>query len=131
MIVVDGFKTIGEWAKRNLATVTAVISYGLACFRAAKEANCEHLGVVTGGNLDSLEHPTFNWVNTMIGNVKNSLWGSCHTLGEKHLSRYSVEYYFRFNHRFELKNMLVELGHAVLASPPMSYRLLHMAEGHE
>ena len=25
------------------------------------------------GNLDWLDHPAFNWVNTMIGNVKNSL----------------------------------------------------------
>jgi hypothetical protein len=26
--------------------------------------------------------------------------------------------------------MLVELGHAVVASPPMPYRLLKLAEGH-
>ncbi|MEA9421842.1 IS1595 family transposase, partial [Aeromonas sp. PS2Canimalfood6] len=36
----------------------------------------------------------------------------------------------RFNHRFDLKSMLVELGHAVVASPPMPYRLLKLAEGH-
>lgn len=88
--MVDGFKTktIGEWAKRHLASGSLVISDGLACFRAVKEANCEHLGVVTGGDLDLLEHPAFNWVNTMIGNVKNSLPGSCHTLGEKHIPRH-------------------------------------------
>ncbi|MEA9431265.1 hypothetical protein VCX21_08605, partial [Aeromonas caviae] len=34
------------------------------------------------------------------------------------------------NHRFDLKSMLVELGHAVVASPPMPYRLLKLAEGH-
>ena len=92
--------------------------------------HCEHLGVVTGGNLDWLDHPAFNWVNTMIGNVKNSLRGSCHTLGAKHLPRHLAEYCFRFNHRFDLKSMLVELGHAVVASPPMPYRLLKLAEGH-
>jgi len=62
-----------------------VISDGLACFKAVKEANCEHLGVVTGGNLGLLDHPAFNWVSTMIGNVKNSLRGSYHKLGAKHL----------------------------------------------
>ena len=40
--------------KRHVASGSAVISDGLACFRAVKEANCEHLGVVTGGNLDWL-----------------------------------------------------------------------------
>ncbi len=63
-------------------------------------------------------------------NVKNSLRGSCHTLGAKHLPRHLAEYCFRFNHRFDLKSMLVELGHAVVASPPMPYRLLKLAEGH-
>ena len=72
MTVVDGFKTksVADWAKRHIASGSAVISDGLACFKAVKEANCEHLGVVTGGNLDWLDHPAFNWVNTMIGNVK-------------------------------------------------------------
>ncbi|MGL5525827.1 MAG: IS1595 family transposase, partial [Aeromonas veronii] len=41
-----------------------------------------------------------------------------------------AEYYFRFNHRFDLKNMLVELGRSVVASPPMPYRLLKLTEGH-
>ncbi|MDX7825460.1 IS1595-like element ISKpn3 family transposase, partial [Aeromonas caviae] len=56
MTVVDGFKTksVADWAKRHIASGSAVISDGLACFKAVKEANCEHLGVVTGGNLDWL-----------------------------------------------------------------------------
>ncbi len=62
--------------------------------------------------------------------LKNSLRGSCHKLGAKHLPRHLAEYCFRFNHRFDLKSMLVELGHAVMASPPMPYRLLKLAEGH-
>ncbi len=92
--------------------------------------NCQHVGFVTGGNLDLLDHKAFNWVNTMIGNVKNSLRGSCHKLGAKHLPRHLAEYCFRFNHRFDLKSMMVQLGHAVVASPAIPYRLLKMAEGH-
>ena len=40
MTVVDGFKTnvIADWAKRHLASGSAVISDGLACFKAVKEA---------------------------------------------------------------------------------------------
>jgi len=42
MTVVDGFKTksIADWAKWHVANGSAVISYGLACFKAVKEANC-------------------------------------------------------------------------------------------
>lgn len=132
MTVVNVFKTktITDWAKRHVASASAVISDGLACFKAAKQANCEQLGVVTGGSLGWLDHPAFNWVNTMLGNVKNSLRGSCHTFGAKHLPRYLAEYCFRFNHRFDLKSMLVELGHAIVASPLMPYQLLKLTEGH-
>ena len=43
MTVVDGFKTksVADWAKRHIASGSAVISDGLACFKAVKEANCE------------------------------------------------------------------------------------------
>ena len=73
--MVDGFKTnvIADWAKRHLASGSAVISDGLACFKAVKEANCEHLGLSPGQPLIGLDHPAFNWQNTMIGNVENSL----------------------------------------------------------
>ncbi len=60
----------------------------------------------------------------------NTMRGSCHKLGAKNLPRHLAEYCFRFNHRFDLKSMLVELGHAVMASPPMPYRLLKLAESH-
>lgn len=107
------------------------MSNGLACFWADKEANRELLGVVTGGNLDLLVHLTFNWVNMMIEEkVRNSLLGSYHTLGAKHLPRHLAEYSFRFIHRFDLNRVLVELGHAVVTSPLMPYRLLKLAEGH-
>ncbi len=132
MTVVEGFKTkaIGAWAKRHLASGSVVLSDGLACFRAVTEANCEHHGFVTGGDLELLDHKAFNWVNTMIGNVKNSLRGSCHAIGAKHLPRHLAEYCFRFNRRFELKKILGLLGQAVMISPPMPYRLLKLAEGH-
>ena len=50
MTVVDGFKTksVADWAKRHIASGSAVISDGLACFKAVKEATrapgCCHRG---------------------------------------------------------------------------------------
>ena len=130
MSVVDGFRSqsIGSWAKRHLSKNSIVLSDGLACFRAVKEAGCEHLGFVVGGKLDLLDHKAFNWVNIMIGNVKNSLRGSCHAIGVKHLPRYLAEYCYRFNHRFDLRALLPKLGRTAVMTAPMPYRLLKLAE---
>ncbi len=58
------------------------------------------------------------------------LYMSGHTLDAKHLQRHLAEYCFRFNHRFDLKSMQIELGHAIVARPSMPYRLLKMTKGH-
>lgn len=51
MNVVNGFrsKEIACWAKRHLSTDSHVVSDGLACFTAVKEAGCQHTSIVTGG----------------------------------------------------------------------------------
>jgi hypothetical protein len=130
MTVVDGFRSqsIGPWAQRHLTSGDIVVSDGLACFKATERADCKHLGIVVGGRLELLDHKAFNWVNTMIGNVKNSLRGSCHSIGSKHLPRHLAEYCYRFNNRFDLRALLPKLGRHAVRTPPMPYRLLKMAE---
>ncbi len=132
MTVVSGFKTkeIGAWAQRHLGQGSLVISDGLKCFRAVERANCNHLGFTVGGRLELLDHAAFRWVNTVLGNIKNSLHGSCHTLGKRHIPRHLAEYCFRFNNRFDLSGMLTKLGAAAAITPPMPYRLLKLAEDH-
>ncbi|GKR04411.1 MULTISPECIES: IS1595 family transposase [Aeromonas] len=132
MTVVSGFKTkeIGAWAKRHLGPGSLVISDGLKCFRAVERATCNHLGFTMGGRLELLDHAAFRWVNTMLGNIKNSLHGSCHKLGQRHIPRHLAEYCFRFNNRFDLSGMLAKLGAAAAITPPMPYRLLKLAEDH-
>ncbi len=130
MSVVESFssRAIGDWAKRHVQEGSIVVSDGLTCFKAVSEAGAQHLGIVTGGRLELLDHKAFNWVNTMIGNVKNSLRGSCHAIGAKHLPRHLAEYCFRFNHRFNLRAILPKLGRVAARTPPMPYRLLKLAE---
>lgn len=131
MTVVDGFKTkaIAQWSQKHIKPASIVISDGLACFRALANEEKQHLYSKTGGDLEKLEHPTYIWVNTMIGNVKNSLRGSCHAIAAKHLPRYLAEYCFRFNNRFNLRSLLPKLAKAAVNTPPMPYRLLRLAEG--
>ncbi|PSV65614.1 transposase, partial [Photobacterium phosphoreum] len=42
-------------------------------------------------------------VDTMIGNVKNSIKGTYHAIREKHIPRYLGEFCFRFNYRFRVE----------------------------
>jgi len=64
----------------------------------------------------------------MIGNVKNSIAGTYHSINARHLPRYLAEYYYRFNRRFKLDNMLPRFMHIALRTPPMPQKLLNMAE---
>ncbi len=64
----------------------------------------------------------------MIGNVKNSLRGSYHSINPKHLPRYLAEFCYRFNRRFDMKAMISRLGYMAARTCPMPERLLNLAE---
>ena len=82
-----------------------VVSDGLPCFSGVEESGCEHEAIVTGAGPDSVTLEAFTWVNTMIGNVMNSMHGSYHAIRERHLPRYLAEFSYRFNRRFKLEDM--------------------------
>jgi hypothetical protein len=128
--VVKGFtsKEIERWSIAHLASGSVVHSDGLNCFPAVKKAGCEHFPYVTGGGAESVEKPDFIWVNTMIGNVKNALVGCCHSINHKHLPRYLAEFCYRFNRRFNLRDMMPRFLFAAMKTPPMPRRLLALAE---
>ncbi len=127
---VNGFKKkeLTQWAKKHLQPSSLVVSDGLACFRGIEDANSFHLGIVTGGVPASVKLPYFKWVNTMIGNVKNAMHGTYHAINQKHLPRYLAEFSFKFNHRFNLESMIMELVRIGCRTAPMPQRLLKLAE---
>lgn len=127
---VPGFRryAISRYAKASLEPESIVVSDGLACFRGVKEAGCTHIPLVTGGGRKSAQHPSFLWVNTMLGNVKNAITGTYHAIHFKHMPRYLAEFEYRFNRRFQLGDMIERLAYISLRTPPMPYRLLKMAE---
>jgi len=132
MCVIKGFrsKEISTWAKCHIVPGSTVISDGLACFSAVKEAGCSHISITTGGGPDSVTHQEFTWINTMIGNVKNALVGTYHAINHKHLPRYLGEFCYRFNRRFQLEDMLPRFCYVAARTPPMPLRLLTMAENY-
>lgn len=132
MSPVRGFRTaeIAKWAKKKLKAGSHVISDGLSCFAGVKEAQCSHKSIVTGSGYRSVQKTEFTWINTMIGNVKNAIVGTYHSVSVKHLPRYFAEFCYRFNRRFELKEMLPRFMLIAARTPPMPNRLLKLAESY-
>ena len=127
---VGGFRQreIARYASTSLVPGSIVLSDGLSCFTAVKTVGCLHVPIVIGGGRKAAQHPTFKWVNTLLGNVKTALTGTFHAIREKHVPRYLAEFEYRFNRRFDLPAMIERLAYVALRTPPMPHRLLSMAE---
>ena len=127
--MVPGFRkrAIARYAKESLTPDCVVWSDGLACFTAVKEAGCQHVPMVTGGGRKSAQSPAFKWVNTVLGNLKNSLRGTYHAISAKYADRYLAEFEYRFNRRFDLPAMVERLAYVAVRTPPLPERILTMA----
>ena len=130
--LVSGFRSyaIEKYAQANLSPGSAVWSDGLACFAAVKQAGCNHYGMVTGGGRRAAQSPAFKWVNTVLGNLKNSLRGTYHAISAKYAGRYLAEFEYRFNRRFDLPAMIERLAYVAVRTPPLPARLLTIAGTH-
>lgn len=123
-------KSANSWAQHHLAPGCTVVSDGLGCFNVFAETGYKHTAIVTGGGPKSVSIPEFKWVNTIIGNVKKALHGTFHAISEHHFERYLAEFCYRFNRRFNLAEMISRFGYIAVRTPPMSQRLLRVAEFH-
>ncbi|MBF0195573.1 MAG: transposase [Magnetococcales bacterium] len=56
-----------------------------------------------------VQHPAFQWVNTMLGNIKTSMAGTYHSFSGKHLPCYLTSFQYRLNRRFNLAAMMPRL----------------------
>jgi hypothetical protein len=118
---VKGFrsKEIARRGPAKLAAGTAVHSDGLACFASVTALGCVHTPTVMSGPGIAQLRPALNGVDTMLGNVKNAIHGTCHAIRPKHLPRYLAEFSYRFNRRFDLASLLARLATAAAHTPPM------------
>ena len=121
---------IDDWASRHLAPGRQVVSDGLACFNAIGQSGHDHTVIITGGGPESVKIPEFKWVNTIIGNIKNSLRGTFHAISEKHFHRYLAEFCYRFNRRFDLRQLMPRFGYVAVRTAPFPSRVLRVAEFH-
>lgn len=126
LCVIKGFRTeeIKQWSEKNLETGSSVLSDGLSCFRGVKKAGFNHHYLVVGNSRDANKTASFDWVNTILGNLKTALAGTFHKLSAHHLQRHLATFQYRFNRRYRLKEMLPRLAWVALRTPPMPRRLL-------
>jgi transposase-like protein len=109
--MVSGFTSdaIAKWAKASLLPKTIVTSDGLGCFAAVTEAGCIHMPRVVGA-LKPRDLPEFKWINTVLGNLKTMMSGAFKALKyRKYAQTYLGAFAYRFNHRFDLRDLIVRL----------------------
>ena len=129
---VIGFSSdaIGNWARKNLAPGSAVLSDGLACFRSVTTAGCSHHAIVTGRKHPN-DLPQLRWINTLLSNLKTSFSGFFHAFNfDKYARRYLGGFCFRFNRRFSLAVMTERIANAVCCCMPCTERDLRVAEAY-
>lgn len=127
---VSGFTidAIKAWAKKRVTHGRAVFSDGLACFRATADAGSEHVPEIMGGRKPK-DVPIFQWLNTIMGNVKTGLSGTYYAFNfKKYGDRYLAEVAYRINRRFDLKGLLQRLLIASIDCRPQPERLLRSAK---
>jgi len=97
--VVQGFRAdeIKQWSKNNLAEGSSVLPDGLACFRGIEKAGFNYDFMVVGNSRDTKKASAFEWVNTILENLKTVLAGTSHKLSAHHLQRHLTIFQYRFN----------------------------------
>lgn len=122
--LVAGFtnEAISAWAKACLLPQCTVLSDGLGCFAAVTDAGCVHTPRVVGA-LKPRDLPEFKWVNTVLGNLKTTLAGAFHALKfRKYAQHYLSAFAYRFNRRFDLRDLVAQIIVNVVRSPSVTQK---------
>lgn len=126
---VTGFTkaAIVDYAEHNLAAGSAVVSDGLRCFNGFAEAGLTHVSIRTGSGKRPSES-ALAWVNTVLGNIKAALTGTCRAVRRHHAGRYLAGFEWRFNHRLDLAEILPHLATTALRQHPTPLRSFRTTE---
>jgi hypothetical protein len=130
MAPVPGFtrKAIVDWANEDLSPGCVVTSDGLGCFAGVIDTGCQHRAIIAGSRKPK-DLPEFNWINTVLGNLKTSLGGAYHAFDfAKYGTRYLGAFVYRFNRRFHLETLPLRLLVAAVTIGPRPACWLRQAE---
>jgi len=120
-------KEIESWSLANLDPDCQVLTDGYRCFSAFSKVTKQHIPTTMKKDPVTGKKPYFKWVNTILGNVKNSLTGTYRSQKSVYSARYLAEFQYRINRRFDLKNILTRLIYASVQTPPLPGKVLKLA----
>jgi hypothetical protein len=78
---------------------------GLSCVVGIQDVGCRHQPMVTGSGKPAVQNPAFQWANTLLANLTNSVAATDHAIRAKHVPRYLAQFQYRFNRRYRLGDM--------------------------
>lgn len=119
---------IARWSIKHVHPNSYIITDGYRSFSGLDDAGFSHSSIVTRNIYNNPDNKIFLWVNTMIGNVKNSILGTYHSISQKHLPRYLAEFCFRFNGRYRMELLVPSLIKYAAKTPPLPQHQLKLAE---
>ncbi len=127
--VIKGFtkKEAHKFQKIFLKEHCHLVTDCLACFKSMTADKHSLHQEKSYENGKFVEHADFNWVNTVLGNLKNALRSTYKANSHKYAQRYLSEFEYRFNRRFDLRGIFKKLLKDSIATPAMSERLLRLA----
>lgn len=116
------------WIAHRLAPACEVYTDGLACFRRLEDVGHAHTTLDTDGGRAATQTTGARWVNVVLGNLKRAVSGVYHAIAQdKYARRYLPEVAYRFNRRFQLREMLPRLATAMMRSAPCPKPVLRAA----
>lgn len=109
---------VTKWSKQYLTQGSHVVSDSRSSFTGV-EPHCSHEVHVTSQMNEEEKTVHFKWVNTILANVKTGLVGTFHS---SKWNRYGFRYLgaivYRFNHRFSLDTLFLDLLNLAVQAPP-------------
>ncbi len=75
-----------------------------------------------------MQHASFQWVNTMLANIRTAVVGTYKSVSKKHMVRTLAEFEWRFNHRENFAAMIPVLAGAGARTKPKPYWYLKLAD---
>jgi transposase-like protein len=122
-------ESIKSFAQQSLIAPATLVSDGLGCFTAVRGTGILHEPHSTGGGAASAKHPSFQAVNTVLGNLKTALAGTYHAFGfEKYAHRYLAQVQYLFNRRYNLRSILIRLARTACNTKPCPLQAARAAE---
>ena len=86
-------------------------------------------GHIVRASWQAIEQPEFIQVNTVLGNLKTAIAGTYHAFKfDKYADRHLAEVQYRFNRRFDLRDIFGSLLRAAALTAPRPMPSIRLAE---